>query len=72
MIINNELKRARIKLALFEQEGFSQTLIDFIYIYETKKGDMTKEQMVRELKKQYQKYIKENSKKNGKQGDLFN
>lgn len=71
-MINNELRRTKVKLALFEQEGIDWLLNDLLERATGIDEGMRKREIISNLKEQYQRYIKENSKKNGKQGNLFN
>lgn len=74
---SNEIRRARIKLALLEQEGIDELLGDMIELAVTQEKDSSrwtlagKVFLISSLKRQYAQILKHNMKQDGKQGILF-
>lgn len=74
--MNKRIRKTKMKLALFEQAGFIEALCDIIEMSDRDEGEESwtpegREWLVQRLKKEYQKIIKENEKKNGRQQSLF-
>lgn len=78
MEIQNELRRAKQKLKLFDQEALNWVLFDLIDLIDKDIGEKDdpvpeeeKIKFVDKLKKSYQKYIKDNTPTDPKQVKLF-
>ncbi len=78
MEINNELRRVREKLKLWEEAGLTSLLSDLIQLINEDKeggsGDWTeegKQWLINQLKEKYKKYIRDNTEDNPKQQKLF-
>lgn len=70
MEINNEIRRLRIKLKLFEQEGFNWVIGDIMDQYNGNGTSVDAPEMITSLKLQYLKQLEALLPKDNKQGEL--
>lgn len=66
---NMSVKKTKIKLELLDQEGITWLIMDIQK--ELEDTTWKTEKLVEQLRIKYLEYIKENAKRHGKQGSLF-